>query len=920
MRASLVGACLGQVVRAVLILFSGTLVLGMPGAASADVAVLSAARDNTLYFDGPVDRSNGSGEYLFIGKTDNGNIRRATLAFDIAGSIPAGATINSVSLRLYTSRTKVGSSSSANLYRALADWGEGTANSNGNEGGGAAPVAGDATWFYRFYATAPWTTPGGDFSATSSGLTSVGANNQFYTWSSAGMVADVQFWLDNPASDFGWVLRGNEAANQSAKRFNSRSNATNPPRLTVDFTPSIGPPTGGCCLADGTCVERTELECAAEGGVYQGDEAPCLPNPCTPFVGACCFDDGACAVLTSPDCLSQDGTYQGDATTCVSGLCPVILEPFVDALTVPPIAVPTSGSPGGPATYDIAMVEFRKRLHRDLPLTTVWGYDGQYPGPTILASSGDPITVNWRNDLRDSTGVLRSEHYLPVDLCMHGPDTAGPAALTVVHLHGGHVPAAFDGHPDSTFAPGGSRTDVYPNNQDASFLWYHDHALGITRLNVLMGLAGGYLISDPLEASLGLPTGAYDVPLIIQDRSFHPDGSLKYPAQWHDHFFGEAALVNGTVWPYFEVDQGVYRLRLLNGSNSRAYTLRLSDGAPFTVIGGDGGLLESPVMRDSLTLTPAERVEVLVDFSGYTPGTEILLLNSAPSPFPNGDPMNPSLPQIMKFIVNAQSGYAYTTPPVLRPMEALQESEASEHRDFSLMKMSEPCAGEMWTINGMHWDHITEYPLLGDTEVWRFINPTGIVHPMHMHLVFFQVLDRTPFTMVGDSLEFGTPVPPDPVEAGWKDTVPVYPNEAVRVIARFEDYTGRFAYHCHILEHEDHEMMRQFEVRDTTLVVVDHPAGTPREPRLLPGYPNPTTGKTRIAFEIPNRSRAQVALFDAAGRRIVTIFDAEVDAGRHEVYWDSRTEGGERVPGGIYFYRLTVPGHAEQTRKLLVLK
>jgi spore coat protein A len=949
---------------------------------------LTALKDNTLYEDAGGALSNGAGDYLFTGKNNGGLRRRAVLAFSLA-TVPAGAMVSSATLTLRTTQGGGGTSNVA-AHRALASWGEGTSNAGGGEQNGAASTTGDATWIHRFYNTQSWTAAGGDYAPTASATTAV-ADQAFYGWSGAGLVADVQGWVDDPAANFGWVMIGVENAATTEKRFASRqyvADATFQPKLEVTFT---------------------------------------VPSP--DATGACCFNDGSCDTLTEAECMAQGGTYQGDDTTCMEGLCPLVLEPFVDSLTVPPLAMPVSGTPGGVATYDMTMVEFEKRLHRDLPPTTVWGYNGYYPGPTILATPGNPVTVNWINDLRDSTGALRTEHYLPVDLCMHGPDSAGTGARTVVHLHGGHVPQESDGYPDSTFNPGESRTYVYPNNQDASLIWYHDHALGITRLNVMMGLAGGYLITDAVEAALNLPSGAYDVPLIIQDRSFHPDGSLKYPSTWEDHFFGEVAVVNGTVWPWFQVDRGVYRLRLLGGSNSRVWTLSFSNGAPFTVIGGDGGLLEAPVVRDSLTLTPGERIDVLVDFSSFAPGTEILLLNSAQAPFPNGDPMH-DLPQVMKFVVGAQSGYAYVVPSLLRTSERLQEGDATQHRDFTLEKTSDPCAGQVWTINGMHWDHITEFPVLGETEVWRFINKSGTVHPMHMHLVFFQVLDRTPFTMVGDSLVYGTPVAPDPSQSGWKDTVPVYPNEAVRVIARFEDYTGRYAYHCHILEHEDHEMMRQFEVvapgtayltiSDASVaegdtgtvtatfvvdllapsgqtVMVDYttadgsatapsdyiatsgmlmfaPGDTSRTVTvqvvgdldyesdetfrvilgnamnavladsegvgtignddavsgigdgplanrlaLLPAYPNPSSGITRMAFHVPVESRARLEVFDVAGRLVATVFNGLAGAGREEATWDSRDRTGERVPGGLYFYRLTVPGHPVQTRKLMIL-
>jgi spore coat protein A len=331
-----------------------------------------------------------------------------------------------------------------------------------------------------------------------------------------------------------------------------------------------------------------------------------------------------------------------------------------------------------------------------------------------------------------------------------------------------------------------------------------------------MGLAGLYLIRDAVEDALDLPAGAYEIPLILQDRKFNPDGSLFYPSTWQDHFFGDKVMVNGKVWPYLNVDQGKYRFRVLNGSGSRVYTLSLSPPSGslnFTVIGNEGGLLEQPAHGVSaLTLGPGERYEVVVDFSAYAENDEILLENSAPAPFPNGIV---DLTQVMKFVVTGQAGDTDAIPSSLRSIERLQEVNAVETRDLVLKKSGlDACGRAHWEINELGWDDITEEPVLGTTEVWRFINDSGVSHPMHMHLVFFQVLDREGFTRdpMGNIVPDGNPQAPPLEESGWKDTAMVGPNEILRVIARFDDYTGLYAYHCHILEHEDHEMMRQFRV------------------------------------------------------------------------------------------------------------
>jgi hypothetical protein len=213
----------------------------------------------------------------------------------------------------------------------------------------------------------------------------------------------------------------------------------------------------------------------------------------------------------------------------------------------------------------------------------------------------------------------------------------------------------------------------------------------------------------------------------------------------------------------------------------------------------------------AVTLASGERADVVIDFAAYLPGATLLLVNDAPAPFP-GTPGVGVVPEVLEFRVVAGTGHTAPLPPSLRPLPPLDEGTAAAVRDFELRKASDPCTGQVWLINGLGWDDITERPELGTTEVWRFVNRSGVMHPMHMHLVLFQVLDRQAFDVQdGAIVPVGPRVPPPPEEAGWKDTVRVGPSEIVRVIARFDDYKGKYPYHCHILEHEDHEMMRQFE-------------------------------------------------------------------------------------------------------------
>jgi len=812
----------------------------------SNTATLQPTKDNTLYEpispDAFADRSDGAGPTMFVGKVKDADadpgagtrpaVRRGVLAFNIAGSIPAGSTINSAQLTMYVDKVGLTTGFNVGLYRLLADWGEGTSNTgNSQQGRGEPPTTNDATWHHRFYPTLFWSLPGGDYTLTASAVKSVG-NVGFYTFgSTSGMVADVQSWLNNSSQNYGWIVIGNEVSIQTTKRFATRENTgltggvTWKPTLVIDYTPLVA--SGGCCQG-ASCTVQTPANCTALGGVYHGDGSSCTPNPCFVATGACCATNGTCSVVSQSTCTGGGGTYQGDGSDCTDRYCPIQLTPYLDPLPIPPVATPISGTIGGAATYNITMREFEQQLHSQLPPTRVWGYhDGvsamSTPGPVIVARTGQPVTVNWINDIRDFvTGVPRTNnHYLDVDVqtdsegmvCIHG---AEDKAKTVVHLHGGHVPQSMDGYPEATFLPGDPPASyTYPNDQQAGFIWFHDHALGITRLNVYMGLAGAYVLRDSVEDAINLPSGSYEVPLVLQDKKLNPDGSLEYPSLWVDHFFGDKIMVNGKIWPYLDVAKGKYRFKIINGSTSRTYTLALAPPSGvlnFAVIGTDGGLLETTARGvGTLTIGPGERYEVAVDFAGFNTGDEILLQNSAGAPFPNGAV---DVTRVMKFRVTSQIGDTDPIPDSLRTIVRLNPSAAVLTRDFRLKQSgTDGCGRSMWEINGLHFDDITEYPELGTTEIWRYINDSGVSHPMHMHLVMFQVLDRDGFTKGpgGEIIPNGTPQAPPAEENGWKDTAMVAPNQILRIITRFEGYKGKYPYHCHILEHEEHEMMRQFQ-------------------------------------------------------------------------------------------------------------
>ena len=781
--------------------------------ARAETVTLGAAMDTTMYEE-DASLSNGAGAYFFAGNNADQAARRALIAFDIGAVVPPGSTIEMAELRLVMSRTNL-ADNTIDLHRVTAAWGEASSRAAGNEGGGAPAAEGDATWSHRKWPDAPWTNPGGDFESAVSASTAVDSSGTIYAWSDSGMVQDVQTWLDDPIRNFGWILVGESPSAATAKRFDSRKgNPAAAPQLTITFTPPAQP-IGACCAADGSCgfVLDPGQGC---GAGYRGAGSSCTPNQCPPPVAVCCQLDAAaaCSMRTQADCTASQGGWHQDETSCQPNPCTAVLTPFVDPLPLPAVATPLAQSAAGPPRYRLSMVERQQKLHRDLPPTTVWGFDdgttgGGTPGPTLEARVGVPIRVTWANDLRDAAGNFLTSHVLPVDSCVDGASTNAPR--TVVHLHGGHVPAESDGAPEATLLPGQEATYDYPNNQGAATLWYHDHAMGITRLNVLMGLAGFYILRDDAEDALGLPSGKYEVPLVIQDRSFHPDGTFNYPAMWMEHFFGDTVMVNGKVWPYLQVDRGLYRFRILNGSNSRTYTLMFSPFVWFVQIGSDGGLLRSGVAKSTLTIAPGERADVIVDFGSQTPGQQIVLWNTAPAPYPSGDPEN-AVTNVMKFVVTGNSGPPSRSLVNLRSIDPLDPKTAAQTRDFLLDRADDPCGGGVWRINELGFDDITERPRLGTTEIWRFINRSGEAHPMHLHLVEFQVLDRQHFVISGDDVVLtGTPTRPALEESGWKDTVSALPFQVTRIIARFEDYVGRFPYHCHTLEHEDHAMMRQFE-------------------------------------------------------------------------------------------------------------
>lgn len=489
---------------------------------------------------------------------------------------------------------------------------------------------------------------------------------------------------------------------------------------------------------------------------------------------------------------------------------PNTLTPFVDELPLPVRAVTTETRPDPENAshsipyYRVAMKEMHMKVHRDLPPTRVWGFDGTSPGPVFETRSNKALLVEWVNE-------LPVKHFLPIDYTLHGSGKDVPEVRSVIHLHGGRTPPESDGYPEHWYVSGMSAVNYYPNRQDATMLFYHDHSMGTNRLNVYAGLQGLFLIRDEEDDALNLPSGKYELPLLICDRYLRKDGQLEYPVSdipgkpWVPEVFGDLVMVNGKIMPYLYVEPRKYRLRILNGSNGRFYRLSLGEDVQFHMIGSDQGMLQTSVPLKRLELSPGERADLIVDFS-QNAGQNIEMASD-------------SL-RVLQFRVSAKPvPDTSVLPKTLRKVERLKKAEAVLTRRLTLdehLNLADQSMDMM--LNNTPWHMpVTEKPVIDTTEIWEFINLTEDTHPIHLHLVRFQILDRrridTNAFFDNRTVVFtGDVVPADPTEAGWKDTVRVPPGTMTRIIVPFRDYTGRYVWHCHVLEHEDNEMMRPYEI------------------------------------------------------------------------------------------------------------
>ncbi|WP_438856229.1 multicopper oxidase family protein [Agromyces sp. M3QZ16-3] len=597
-------------------------------------------------------------------------------------------------------------------------------------------------------------------------------------------------------------------------------------------------------------------------------------------------------------------------------------------------------------------------LPAGLPMTTVWGYGAitsaskkgllvhNAPSLTIESKWGRPVQVKWINELVDGAGDALP-HLLPVDPTLHWANPPGgeagrdsrptftggtPGAYTgpvplVTHLHGAvGVGDESDGYAEAWFLPDaadipegyathgtwyeffagkaaaafgvewgpGHAVFEYPNDQRESTLWYHDHTLGMTRLNVYAGPAGFFIVRGgpdgekavldsrsgttavlpspaPMEGDRFPPNKTYlEIPIVVQDRSFDDDGSLFYPDTraffddivgpyipdgefspiWQPEFFGNMIMVNGNTWPFHEVQQRRYRFRLLNGCQSRFLILDFSGipGVEVWQIGNEGGFLAAPVNLTAdhgnrMLLGLAERADVIVDFTNVPVGSYELGNVGPDEPFGGGEPdldfdvADPdSTGLVMRFIVGPAVGADTTTPPqylllppitplpaetVVRPLALIERSAEGFNDEGDVYEgPAEALLGDIqsgvWT-DRVWADPVTENPALGATEVWEFVNTTADAHPMHVHEVVFEVVNRQALQIGPDGgvaqpvQPIGDPRPPEPWETGFKDTVIAYPGEVTRVRASFVN-PGQYVWHCHIVEHEDNEMMRPYRI------------------------------------------------------------------------------------------------------------
>ncbi|MGU3293917.1 multicopper oxidase family protein [Williamsia sp. M5A3_1d] len=459
------------------------------------------------------------------------------------------------------------------------------------------------------------------------------------------------------------------------------------------------------------------------------------------------------------------------------------------------------------------------RMHRDLPDVPAFGYsDMTYLGATLEGRVGVPTTVAYRNELR------RHVFAKDIDTSLHGvSESYRDRPPNSMHLHGAVTAPDSDGNPERLLMPrSGTAIHHYPNRQDAGHLWYHDHAMGITRSNVYAGLAGNFLMRDDYDTGdasnpLGLPSGDHELPLILQEKIFTDEGHQSIRStpvvpqgNWEGGAVGDVGMINGTAWPKITVDRGLYRFRLLSATSYSVWTLYLSNRMPFWVIGNEGGLLDAPVRVTSFRMAPGERYDVLVDFSGLRPGDTVDLCNREQPPFQAAMLGEVTMPVFGRFVVSGRTGFRGAVPRTLRggasqPAVLPRLATATRVRNVTV---TQPYALRLppaiMSLNNLRYsDPQMEMPQQGTTEIWNIINITPDPHPIHIHLVTFRILGRRPLRTVEyqaahpqpaigirwapapDRFYAGPSLPPAPWEAGWKDTVRTDGGTVTQIVVRF---------------------------------------------------------------------------------------------------------------------------------------
>lgn len=543
-----------------------------------------------------------------------------------------------------------------------------------------------------------------------------------------------------------------------------------------------------------------------------------------------------------------------------------VLEPYVDALPM----LPTRRIGG-----EIVISESRHTYHRDLAPAPSWGYAGQtHLGPVLEAISGEDVGTTFVNNL--------GRHIIAeyIDNSLHGvspEDSVRPR--TVVHLHGAPNPPAHDGFPMATFRPGQRVEYRFNHRLPATTLWYHDHSMGNTRLNVYAGLAGPYYVRDRWDTGrrdnpLGLPAGDHEIPLVIADKVFYPGGGPRYNAfitkvferQWGGGLIGDVMVVNGKIWPYLDVDRALYRFRMVNASQLNGFRLSLSNGMPLWIIGSDGGLLDAPVPVAAFDIAPGERYDLLVDFSGLEPGEHVELRNTMQVSWTGQLAGGHFVPQVIRFVVGRRRGDGRKPPARLRgipgrtPPALPRPSQPTTPAVTHTLGITTNPHGRSIAILFMNLDNLpfdsddVDIAVQGSVQRWSLVNTdlTTQLHAVHLHLVQFRVLGRQNYDPVRYFSDHPVPPlgtrwtppvepylsrtlePPAPYETGWKDTVACPPGQVTHILVRWptaaelgfdpdaafrrpDGTTDRgYIWHCHMLDHEDNEMMRRIRILPAT--------------------------------------------------------------------------------------------------------